>query len=229
MLTPQRLDDSGARGRAADSYVWYASFGSNMHRARLECYLSGGRPAGGARTYPGCRDARAPMRALPVMLPGVVYFATESPVWTGGCAFYDPAATPGEAPARAYLVRRSQFSDIAAQEMHRSPGEDLDLERVEALGRVVIGHGRYETLVCPGTLDGYPVLTFTSSWAYGDVPGNPPSAAYLRHLAAGLMTGHGWDAERTAAYLAGCPGAAGLWTPDAVCALITDGVGAGPR
>ncbi|MFJ5881342.1 histone deacetylase [Kitasatospora cineracea] len=190
--------------------VWYAAYGSNMHADRFARYLAGGRPAGGARSYPGCRDRRPPARTLPVLLPGVLYFALESAVWTGGMGFYDPAAD-GETPARAHLVTAGQFADVAAQEMHREPGADLDLTRALATGRDRLGPGRYETLVCPGAIDGIPLLTFTAPWPLAAAALNPPAAAYLANLAAGLAEAHGWSPERAAAYLAGRPGAAPRW------------------
>ncbi|MFI9329479.1 histone deacetylase [Kitasatospora sp. NPDC052868] len=186
-----------------------------MRADRLACYLRGGRPEGGARSYPGCRDARPPARALPVLLPGVLYFALESPVWGGGMGFYDPARA-GRVPARAYLLTAGQFGDIAAQEMHRGPGADLDLAGVLGGGRDRLGPGRYETLVCPGTLDGVPVLTFTAPWGLGGAELNAPSAGYLRVLAAGLGEAHGWGRRRVAGYLATRPGAAGHWSAAAV-------------
>jgi hypothetical protein len=218
-----------------------------MHLSRLSCYLNGGRPSGGRRAQPGCRDPRPPERALPVMLPGELYFALESSVWTGGTAFYDPgpgtegdgdpggngngkasangnananANANGGTAARAWLVTAEQFSDIAAQEMHRAPGPDLDLREVLASGRAETGSGRYETLVCAGTLDGHPVLTFTAPWGCHDVPGNPPSAAYLRHLASGLAESHGWPGRRIAGYLASRRGAAGYWSAQAIEGLL---------
>ncbi len=219
--TPRRLAPRRPGGSNPAS-VWYAAFGSNMSMARLSCYLAGGRPAAGRRAHPGCRDPRPPARSAPVTLPGVLYFATESAVWTGGRAFYDPDG-PGETPARAYLLTASQFADIAAQEMYRDPGADLDLTEVMATARAQLGPGRYETLVCPGTLDGHPVLTFTAPWGRRDVPGNPPSAAYLRHLAAGLAESHGWDVTRIAAYLASRPGAETRWSPRSVAAMLAAG------
>ena len=191
----------------AQPRVWYAAYGSNMHAERFACYLRGGRPPGGARTYPGCRDTRAPERQVQVVLPGQMYFAGESAVWTGGMAFYDPTAA-GTTPARAYLVTAQQFADIAAQEMRRDPGADLDLTEVLAQGTAQLGPGRYETLVHPGHLDGLPLLTFTAPWRIEQAPLNPPSAAYLHHLAAGLAETHGWPQDRIAAYLASRPGAA---------------------
>jgi hypothetical protein len=200
---------TGAPGRSG--LVWYAAYASNMHADRLACYLTGGRPPGGARTYPGCRDRQPPRRSVPVLLPGLLYFALESPVWTGGMGFYDPTQAR-EMPAQAYLVTAAQFSGIGAQEMHRVPGRDLDLTRALTAGRDRVGPGRYETLICPGAIDGIPVCTFTAPWSLADAELNAPSAAYLANLATGLAEAYGWPLERSAAYLATRPGAAGHWT-----------------
>lgn len=195
--------------------VWYAAYGSNMHLARVRCYLAGGVPEGSAHRYPGCRDPRDPARSVPLRLPGALYFATESAVWTGGRAFYDPSGA-GTVAARAHLVTEGQFADLVAQEMYREPGADLDLTAVLATGRQELGPGRYETLVRAGVVDGLPVLTCTAPARYRGLPGNPPSAAYLRHLGTGLAEAHGWAPHRAAAYLAAADGARGHWTPDAV-------------
>ncbi|MFB7451524.1 histone deacetylase [Streptomyces sp. NPDC056194] len=208
--------------------VWYAAYGSNTHAERLRYYLDGGRPPDGAREFPGCRDRRPPERSVPVVLPGRVYFAAESPVWGGGLAFYDPAAD-GTAWSVAHLLTVGQFSDIAAQEMYREPGADLDLTEVLATGRSTLGAGRYETLVCPGLLDGIPVVTFTAPWPMPDDGGlRAPSAAYLRHLAAGLAGTGAWPHADVAAYLASCPGAAGHWTAESVAGLSAPTAPTGP-
>ncbi|MDG4861651.1 histone deacetylase [Streptomyces sp. T-3] len=190
-----------------------------MHARRLHAYLAGGRPTGASRTYPGCRDSRPPARSLPVELPGTLYFAQESPVWTGGRAFYDPAGE-GRVRGRAHLLSVEQFSDIAAQEMYEEPGLNLDLSVVLAQGRDQRGAGRYETLVRPGDLDGLPLLTFTAPWAVTDVVCTEPSAGYLRHLAEGLLEAGAWSRRSIAEYLASCPGALGHWSADDVESLI---------
>ncbi|MFI5645178.1 histone deacetylase [Kitasatospora sp. NPDC051705] len=205
----------GAPAAGSGALVWYAAYGSNLHAPRLARYLLGGRPEGGALACPGCRDPRPPLRDVPVLLPGLLYFATESAVWGGGRGFYDPDAA-GPAPGRAYLLTLGQFSDIAAQEMYRSPGTDLDLTGVLATGRATLGPGRYETLVHAGELDGLPLLTLTAPTGLAGADLNPPSAAYLRTLAAGLAQAHGWDSRRTARYLASRPGAAGHWSAQGV-------------
>ncbi|MFG2143889.1 histone deacetylase [Streptomyces sp. NPDC048696] len=203
----------------APELVWYTSYGSNMFLERLGHYIRGGPLPGTARVYPGCRDRRLPVESVAVELPGVVYFATESPVWGGGRAFYDPDAD-GLVYARAHLVSAGQFADIAAQEMYREPTGDLDLAEVLAEGRAALGGGRYETLVCPGQVKGVPLLTFTAPWALDDVPWTLPSAPYLRHLASGLLEAGAWDLGAVAAYVASRPGAAGYWSARAVAALI---------
>jgi len=180
-----------------DDLVWYVSYGSNMDAERLAQYLA------------GARDHRPPRGDAAVWLPGSIYFATHSPVWGGGRAFYDPDR-PGPTAARAWLLTVSQFADILAQEMYRNPGPnpgpnpgtDLDLTEVLTAGRSQLGPGRYETLLHVGERDGYPQLTFTAPWRAADVAPVAPSAEYLRMLARGLMAAHGWDAGRAAGYLA---------------------------
>ncbi|MFJ2084317.1 histone deacetylase [Micromonospora chokoriensis] len=209
--------------------VWYVAYGSNMHAARLAWYIGGGCPPGGMRTYPGCRDQRPPSRSVPVSLPGGIYFAGESRAWTGGMAFYDPHL-PGEAAARAYLVTVDQFTDIAAQEMYRPAGETAQLTETTAAaveaaiagGRATLGPGRYETLVCPGSRSGVPMLTFTAPEGASAVRCRPPAPTYLRMIARGLRESHGWPAERIANYLEARPGVADAWPPDAVAALVSE-------
>ncbi len=208
------------RGRT--DLVWYAAYGSNMSLNRLRTYLRGGRPEGGTLTFPGCRDPADPIRSIPLRLSGVLYFATESLTWTGGRAFYDPGC-PGEIAVHAHLLTTAQFSDIVAQEMYRAPGTEVNLTEVTETGATTLGPGRYETLVCAGAHEGHPVLTFTAPWRYRDVPGNPPAAAYLRHLAAGLRAAHDWSLRATAGYLATRPGADRRWTPETVHALLGAG------
>lgn len=201
------------RHTGTEGLIWYAAYGSNMHAARFAFYIQGGTPPGSRKTYPGCRDGRLPRRTLPVMMPGGIYFALESPAWTGGMAMYDPDL-PDEAAARAYLITRPQFSDLAAQEMYRAPGVDIEvLDDVVTHGRVRLGDGRYETLVYAGDLDGSPLITFTAPWSSADVALNPPAAPYLAMLASGLRESHQWDAEQITAYLGKRPGVAGVWTP----------------
>ena len=124
--------------------------------------------------------ARLPPDDRALTLPGEMFFAWESPTWGGGIAFYD-ADSPGPTLARAYLVTEQQFADVAAQEMHQQPGEDLDLTHVLEHSRHDLGPGRYEALHLVGELEGAPVLTFTTPDPAA-LQRNSPTAAYLAML-----------------------------------------------
>lgn len=184
-------------------HVWYVAYGSNLNRGRFDHYLRGGRPAGGSRTYPGCRDTAPPLDDVALTISGSLYFAGESRVWGGGMAFLDPDAL-GSVAARAYLLTVEQFSDVVAQEMRRPTGSSLDLEPVLTQGRHSFGPGRYETVVRVGGSGGHPMLTFTSGH-HPVQPITPPSEVYLDTIAAGIRDSHGWEPAKVAAYLSACP------------------------
>ncbi|GAB4083989.1 hypothetical protein GCM10028784_06190 [Myceligenerans cantabricum] len=185
--------------------VWYVSYGSNLSRERLTCYLEGGRPPGALRAQPGARDPRPPAEDRPVELAGSLYFWGESTTWVGATAFYDHH-TPGPTAARAYRVTVAQLTDIAEQEMHREPRSGTDLEAALTAGfdgAYRAGPGRYETLVGAGTLDGLPMYTLTSPHRAHSAPHAAPSDPYLAMMRSGLAESHGWSRERIDAYLAG--------------------------
>ena len=199
--------------------VWYAAYGSNLSRDRFLTYVRGGRPAGATRTYPGARDTSLPTADVAFTMSGQVFFAWESPTWGGGIAFYD-STSEGTVLARAYRLTEQQFADVAAQEMHREPGEDLDLGHVLEHARHELGPGRYETLHLVGELDGDPVLTFTARDP-SSLPPNAPVAAYLRTVAAGLAQTHDLGERAVADYLLGCRGTTPAWSSDALVALLS--------
>jgi hypothetical protein len=202
--------------------VWYGAYGSNLALGRFRCYLAGGRPTGGRRVYPGCRDRRDPERVVGVHVPGALVFAGESAVWGGGSAFYD-ATTPGRVACRAYLLTPGQLGDVAAQEMRREPGGEFAREVAGLLADLdsmhSMGPGRYETVVRLGDQDGVPMFTMTHGHADALEP-TAPTAGYLRWLAAGLNEAHGWNGARIAEYLIAARGVNGAWTPAGLAALV---------
>ncbi len=201
--------------------VWYVAYGSNLSAARFACYVGGGRLTGARRTYPGCRDRTPPAEVASVLIPGGLFFAGESLTWGGGMAFLDPHLD-SQVAARAYLLTTGQLSDVAAQEMRREPGADLDLGLAQARATHALGDGRYETVLRVGERAGHPMLTLTAPWGSGDVPTAAPSAPYLRVIGGGLTEAHGWSPDRAGAYLAAAPGARGTWTPERVVTLLTE-------
>ena len=203
-----------------DVQVWYACYGSNLSRDRFLSYLRGGRPEGAGRTYPGARDPTLPLGDTALTLPGEMFFGWASPTWGGGIAFYD-ADGPGTTLARAYLVTEQQFADVAAQEMHRQPGEDLDLSHVLEHARHELGPGRYEALHLVGELEDTPVLTFTTPDP-GVLQRNPPEAAYLRLVVAGLRETHDLSDAELTAYLLARPGLQPGWDDTSLAALVSE-------
>lgn len=182
-------------------HVWYAAYGSNLSPERLGCYISGGRPAGARRTYPGCRDTTPPSEYRPIQLPGAVLFGADSPVWGGGVAFYDPAAT-GPSLATAYHLTADQFADVWSQERHRPVGTALALTEVLSASEWAGGAGWYDRIVLAGEIDGEPLLTFTFP-ADAHPRLKPPSPAYAATIERGLVATHGLSASAAVAYVAG--------------------------
>lgn len=173
----------------SNTHVWYVSYGSNMARDRLACYLQGGRPPGAHVTYPGARDGTPPLAEAGIELPGTIFFAGASKVWGGGMAFYDHHA-PGPTPAKAYLITAEQFADVAAQEMHRRPEQDSPLESLvfdlPVGASHSVGPGGYETLLVFDAVDGVPMVTFTAPHGAGEVEHTQPSEPYLAMLRTGV-------------------------------------------
>jgi len=194
--------------------VWYVAYGSNIARERFRCYVEGGRPTGGSRTYPGCQDPSPPVAEASVEFPGRLVFGGRSRVWGGGLALYD-ATGAGVVAGRAYQVTTEQFADIAAQEMWSPPGGEFATVVAESLPTMetmhAVGAGTYETVYRIGDHDGRPLLTITND----DVtsrPLAPPAPAYLWWIGTGLRESHGWTARRVGEYLAAAPGATGAWS-----------------
>ncbi len=202
----------------AESLVWYVAYGSNMRLSRFRCYLAGGCPAGGRRTYTGARDTSEPVATEPVEIAGRIMFAGESQVWGGGMAFFEPDA-PGSVAGRAYLITVEQLNDVIAQEIRQPAGTDLGLHSVMNGGQRTLAHGRYDTVVHVGIREERPLLTITSSSRV--MTPTVPTAAYVWSIASGLREAHGWDPARIASYLSVLDGMAGHWTADEVEALAS--------
>ncbi|MET0700524.1 MAG: histone deacetylase, partial [Mycobacterium sp.] len=185
-----------------DDPVWYVAYGSNMAAARFNCYLSGGRPRGGSRTYLGCRDQTPPRADVALHLAGGLAFAGRSKVWGGGIAFYNRDAD-GELAARAYLVTFGQLSDVVAQETWQPIESDLALDG--GIGHWPLPSRTYSTLLQVGERDGVPMMTITCLL---ELEATTPSGPYLRTMLDGLDETFGWTAEQRVQYLLRAPGVA---------------------
>ena len=209
--------------------VWYASYGSNMWWERFRCYLEGGVPPGATRRQVGARDPSPPSDSRGVALPYRMYFAGRASTWGGGgVAFLDHERLGVDdlacARGRAWRITREQFDDVVAQENGFRPGEIVvDLDGLEPGDtRELPDAGWYRGLLVVDTLDGLPLVTFTSPEVRTDL--NPPSEAYLRTIAMGLAECTGMSAEEIGEHLAPAAGegagAAGAWTAARIVALL---------
>lgn len=180
--------------------VWYAAYGSNIHRDRFMEYITGGTSKYNGQQHPGCRDRSDPIRDRATTLDRQLYFAKSSTSWAGGVAFVRPEPGSGAAVGRAYLITEQQFLDIATQELGRRPGDPglaFDYAYAEknpecylnpADPSKPVSPGRqlwYARVLRLGTHESWPVLTLTGEWE-GIAGGNAPSRQYLVTIATGL-------------------------------------------
>jgi hypothetical protein len=146
-----------------------------------------------------------------------------SRTWGGAPAFFEPALpdehTGAEVFARAWRLAWDQLEDVLAQENGRHP-DALDVEPgalVEGFS-MVAGPGRYDRVICLGTLEGLPVLTCTAPGLPRSTIARPaaPSPEYLAHIITGLRETFDLEDPAIVDYLGRARGA----TPDLVRAAL---------
>ena len=215
---PTRPQVSASLGRRE---VFYAAYGSNLSAARFACYIGGGTAPGASRALPGARDRRQPESWQALRLPGRLSFRGHSLTWGGAPAIFEPATSTGHAGtevfARAWRLGWDQLEDVMAQESGRAL-LPLVIEPAALIDgfSMLVGPGRYDRLVCVGTLEGRPVLTFTAPGSLETVLPEAPSLAYLAHIITGLRETFGLVDPEVVEYLGGAPGA----TPELVRAAL---------
>lgn len=109
---------------------------------------------------------------------------------------------------RAWRIGWDQFEDVVAQENGRST-HSLDVES-GALAEgfsTLVGPGRYDHLVCVGTLGGLPVLTCTAPGSPEPAGQGAPSFEYLAHIITGLRETFALDDHSIVDYLGRARGA----------------------
>jgi hypothetical protein len=222
----------GADGRPEN--VWYASYGSNLDRARFMTYIAGGTPDGSATEHEGARDKTEPEEDVAIRYEGRMHFAGVSGRWGGGGVAFIDNDTAGHALGRAYMLKMEQFDDVVAQENGRTPGTlSVDTEKALAEGKSEISHGFYGTLVHIGDYKCAPVFTFTGDFSAKDAvtamydgkkfsgATNSPSDNYIRMIGSGLSETFGMDTQEQADYLRGSLGADKISRDEVVRVLST--------
>jgi hypothetical protein len=213
------MTEAGAH-RAPD-LVWYAGYGSNLCAERFRCYLEGGIPPGLTRPNRGARDPAPPRADRPLDLRHRLYFAGHAERWGGAPCFVDTVESPDSTTrARAYLITWGQFEDVVAQENGRSTAAlDLDpMDHAPGSG-ISLGPGRYEHLLCLGTIGASPVVTVTSPQPMTAARLGAPSPAYLNVMIAGLRQSHAMRDDAIIAYLGSVRGCSEERVVSALAAL----------
>ena len=170
--------------------VWYACYGSNLKRERFLSYIKGGRPPGSTKCQPGCSDHSLPREEKTLELPRRLYFSGYSRSWGGGVAFIEGQERQGERTlARMYLITRTQFREVFAQENSMEPpGHPIHIDQLLEEGEQVVGGGWYSRVLFLGVdrESGYPILSFTSP-VEEETNFTKPTPAYLKTILDGLL------------------------------------------
>ncbi len=194
------------------SYVWYASYGSNLSRERFLCYIKGGRPKGSEKREVGCRDKSLPIAEGTHIMPYPLYFAKESRRWQKqGVAFIGLSKNEKfHTYSRKYLITEEQFMDVVKQE-NNGVEIHIDLDKVMESGYKTLRDSWYGTILFLGEEDGYPIVTFTADWDL-DVPFHTPSKEYLSMIIHGLKSTLSLENKEILDYLITKPGIDGHYT-----------------
>lgn len=168
--------------------IWYACYGSNLSRARFDCYINGGAPVGSTQKCPGCRH-KTPTRAdRELKLPHQLYFADHSEGWNGAVAFIRPTPSNATTYARMYLITYGQFNDVVRQENRKIVPGNVIVPPFDELARArewpIPNVRLYGRLLNVGTEGEHPILTFFATRE--DFTLGAPSEDYVRVIVSGL-------------------------------------------
>eukprot|EP00243_Klebsormidium_subtile_P004427 TRINITY_DN18401_c0_g1_i1.p1 TRINITY_DN18401_c0_g1~~TRINITY_DN18401_c0_g1_i1.p1 ORF type:complete len:323 (-),score=48.47 TRINITY_DN18401_c0_g1_i1:767-1735(-) len=211
---PKQVENVLQEGAAVDlagTYVWYASYGSNLLEERFMCYIKGGKTESMAMSLAPCSDPTPPTAIEAFVVPHRLFFAHEKSVtWgVGGVSFITSKETPdSKTVIRAYRITLQQFNEVARKEnsasapvgsVYVTPENLVQLRARDEKNHphsaldCVIQKGKYRTIKYLGDHQGGPLLTFTASHqeqeqiANGHVPLVPPSEKYRTCIVQGLV------------------------------------------
>jgi len=207
--------------------IWYASYGSNLLKARFLSYIQGGRPPGANFVQAGCSDPTPPLRDFGVMILHDLYFAEASRNWEdAGIAFVDTGKNKyANTLGRMYLITTEQFREVVLQENgYRRMDVDLgmDLHKTIQEGSTELREGLYRTLLFLGEEGGHPIFTFTAAGGVEDRPLNPPGSLYLTIIARGLRETFGLSETGIIEYLQDRPGIEGFLAAEELERIVTE-------
>ncbi|OAY72753.1 Histone deacetylase 5 [Ananas comosus] len=201
------------RSALLETYVWYASYGSNMWRPRFLCYIEGGKVEGMSQPCCGSRDRSSPKDVAWKTVPHRLFFGRSfTRSWgPGGVAFLHPESNSNEkAHICMYKITLEQFNDLLFQE-NCLVKENCSIQQIESplfnlssldfvsenksLHLEVLKDGWYSNVLYLGKEDDLPILTMTCGlsdferFKSGEVPLTAPAKGYVNTLVKGLTEG----------------------------------------
>jgi len=207
----------------SEHLIWYASYGSNVNRARFLCYLRGGTPHGTSLRQRGARNPSLPLADAPCVFRSAIRFAGHSVRWDGAPAYLEHQPAETGALGRRYLITKDQFADVVAQENGAEIPLTIPFDDIRAGSHTRVDTRSYDTIVGLDPVDGIPVATFTSSTPPEHRDPAAPSTAYLGTIVRGLAEVHDLAAEVLAAHLHQAHGVAPTWSAPEIQRLLNIG------
>ncbi|KAK7265859.1 hypothetical protein RJT34_33483 [Clitoria ternatea] len=216
------------RSELSKVYVWYASYGSNMWKARLNCYIAGGQVEGMQKNCLGSMDRTLPKEILWKTFPCPIFFGRDSShSWgLGGVAFLNPEKNfQHKTYMCLYKISLEQFNDILFQENCLSLNASSPLFDITTMNAIsnkefnsleVFKGAWYGNVVHLGKEQGIPVITMTCSlpdielFKSGKLPLRAPNKAYANTLMKGLVEGEQLSEVEAMAYIDGATKSLGL-------------------
>ncbi|XP_021733970.1 histone deacetylase 5-like [Chenopodium quinoa] len=197
--------------------IWYASFGSNMWKPRLLCYIQGGQVEGMQKSCSGSMDSSPPKDVMWKCIPHRLFFGRDyTKTWgPGGVAFLHPESSAVEKSYICmYKLTLEQFNDVLFQENSLSCNVDAPWITSEALNTVkntgsfsIAEGGWYRNVVFLGEEQGVPILTMTcdlhdvQAFKSAKLPRCAPGSFYANTLIRGLSEGGQLSEEEALAYI----------------------------
>ena len=171
----------------AESYIWYAGYGSNLSKQRFECYIIDNeeRPKYGLKECNGCTNKTLPSENYEYLIPYRLYFALPSGEKTsnwgpGGVAFINPDEEKDKShwtKGRIWKITREQFEEIKEQEGPTWYSKEITLDEK----------------------DGIPIITITNPKKIARI--KPPSDRYLKTIIEGLKETYNMESDDIVSYL----------------------------
>ncbi|TKY55034.1 Histone deacetylase 5 [Spatholobus suberectus] len=220
--TDEETDVSSSwRSELSNVYIWYASYGSNMWKARLYCYLAGGQVEGMQKHCPGSMNGTLPKEILWKTFPCHIFFGRDSSrSWgPGGVAFLNPEKNfQHNTYMCLYKISLEQYNDILFQENGLSLNADSPLFDITTLNAIsgkefnsleVVKGSWYGNAVYLGKEQQIPIMTMTCSlldierFKSGKLPSCAPNKAYANTLIKGLVEGEQLPEAEAITYIEG--------------------------